>query len=106
MSAGSVRCLLLRAGWRLSAGVCETCQIITVDWRLSTSGCVICQLLEAGWRLSPGCVYAVSYLRQVGVVSRVCVRCLLPEAARWLSASCMRQVVCCLQECVRTLSDN
>jgi hypothetical protein len=107
MSAGSVRCLLLRAGWRLSAGVCETCQLITVDWRLSTSGCVICQLLEAGWRLSPGCVYAVSYLRQVGgCLQGVCTLSAVPEAARWLSASYMRQVVCCLQECVRTLSDN
>ena len=90
MSAGSVRCLLLRAGWRLSAGVCETCQLITVDWRLSTSGCVICQLLEAGWRLSPGCVYAVSYLRQVGG----CLQGVCTLSATWGS----KVVICQLYE--------
>jgi hypothetical protein len=42
---------------------------------------------------------------RLAVVCRMCVRCMLLEAAWWLSVSCMRQVGCCLQGCMRTLSE-
>ena len=54
MFAESVRCLLLRAGWRLSAGVYEPYQLFEAGWRWFTWVCELCQLITVDWRLSTG----------------------------------------------------
>ena len=54
MSAGIVRCLLFRVGWRLSAGLCEPCQLLEAGWQSFAWVCGLCQLVTVDWWLSTG----------------------------------------------------